>query len=384
VGFGMSFKLAPGVRIRVSNRGVRTSVGPRAARLHVGGGRAGISSGVGPVTVYNTLGSTARPRTAPPRKGGPTGTSLAELHRQAAAAEREEAIRSVMTLERSLLTQHLQEFPPAARPVVPSPAPPDPAPFIAARAQQALEGLSIFDRAKRRDAQRWARDAGRHDADAQWEQTRRAHLEQQHAATQWWEKLLAHDETTVHEALEDAFEDNQFPAACIDVGKDLSTPAGTRYATVLIIFGPVDLVPEKQPDITPSGRPTLRKRTQSARNDFYVQALGSTVLATVREGLAVAPSVTELRVVVLRRDPGAADPASYLEWIYAGRFPRAWAASMPWAAVNPAEALLQAPEARMRRRGAAAHVVALPLDDEPGLAGIVAEVRSTLIRHPGV
>lgn len=379
MGFGMSFKLAPGVRIRVSNRGVRTSVGPRAARIHIGGGRTAISSGVGPFTVYNTLGSTAQARPAAPRASGPTRASLAELQRQAAAAEREEAIRSVMALEQSLLTLHLQEFTPTTRPQLPQPAPPDPAPFIATREQQALAGLSIFDRAKRRDAQRWAREAGQHDADAQWEQQRRAHLEHQHAATQWWDKLLAHDETIVHEALEDAFEDNQSPAACIDVGKDLSTPAGIRYATVLIIYGPVDLVPEKQPDTTPAGRPTLRKRTQSARNDFYVQALGSTVLATVREGLAVAPSVAELRVVVLRRDPGAADPASYLEWIYAGRFPRAWVTSIPWATVNPAEALLQAPQARMRRRGAAGHVVALPLEDEPGLTQILTEVRSTLI-----
>lgn len=380
MGFGMSFKLAPGVRIRVSNRGVRTSVGPRAARVHIGGGRTGISSGVGPFTFYNSLGSTTPPRTAPLPGGGSTRANLAELQRQAAAADRDEAIRSVMALERSLLTLHLHEFAPATRPVLPSPAPPDPAAFIAAREQQALDGLSIFDRAKRRDAQRWARDAGQHDADAHWEQARRAHLEHQHVVTQWWDKLLAHDATTVHETLEDAFEDNQSPAACIDVGKDLSTPAGTRYATVLIIYGPVDLVPEKQPDITPAGRPTLRKRTQSARNDFYVQALGSTVLATVREGLAVAPSVAELRVVVVRRDPGATDPASYLEWIYAGRFPRSWVATMPWDTVNPAEALLQAPEARLQRRGAAAHVVGLPLDDEPGLAEILAEVRSTLNR----
>lgn len=303
MGFGMSFKLAPGVRVRVSSRGVRTSVGPRAARLHIGGGPPRISSGVGPFSFSDTVGPVGRSRTAPSPSPAPARPSLAEL-RQAAAAEREQEIRSVIALERSLLTLHLQEFTPTTRPLLPPPAPPDPAPFIAAREQQALDGLSIFDRAKRRDAQQWARDAGQHDADVQWEQTRRAHLEQQHAATQWWDKLVAHDETTVHATLEAAFEDNQSLAACIDVGKDLSTPAGIRYATVLIIYGPVDLVPEKQPGTTPAGRPTLRRRTQSARNDFYVQALGSTVLATVREGLAVAPSVTELRVVVLRRDPG--------------------------------------------------------------------------------
>ena len=42
---GFSVKIAPGVRVRASSRGIRTSIGPRAARLHVGGGRTGFSTG---------------------------------------------------------------------------------------------------------------------------------------------------------------------------------------------------------------------------------------------------------------------------------------------------------------------------------------------------
>lgn len=37
---GMSLELMPGVRIRVSKRGLRSSIGPRIARVHVGGGEA--------------------------------------------------------------------------------------------------------------------------------------------------------------------------------------------------------------------------------------------------------------------------------------------------------------------------------------------------------
>jgi hypothetical protein len=37
---GFSIKIAPGVRVRASSRGVRTSIGPRVARVHVGAGRA--------------------------------------------------------------------------------------------------------------------------------------------------------------------------------------------------------------------------------------------------------------------------------------------------------------------------------------------------------
>ncbi|MFI2651773.1 DUF4236 domain-containing protein [Micromonospora fulviviridis] len=36
---GFSIRLAPGVRIRASSRGIRTSLGPRAARVHFGAGR---------------------------------------------------------------------------------------------------------------------------------------------------------------------------------------------------------------------------------------------------------------------------------------------------------------------------------------------------------
>jgi hypothetical protein len=43
MGFGLSFKVAPGVRIRASSRGIRTSVGPRAARVHIGAGRTTLS-----------------------------------------------------------------------------------------------------------------------------------------------------------------------------------------------------------------------------------------------------------------------------------------------------------------------------------------------------
>jgi Protein of unknown function (DUF4236) len=53
---GFSFKVAPGVRIRASNRGLRASVGPRVARVHVGAGRTSMSSGLGPVSLYHTVG----------------------------------------------------------------------------------------------------------------------------------------------------------------------------------------------------------------------------------------------------------------------------------------------------------------------------------------
>ena len=57
---GFSVKIAPGVTVRASSRGVRTSIGPRVARVHVGAGGAGISTGAGPMGLYTAVGRTRR------------------------------------------------------------------------------------------------------------------------------------------------------------------------------------------------------------------------------------------------------------------------------------------------------------------------------------
>lgn len=368
VGIGFSVKMAPGVRVRVSPRGVRTSLGPRVARIHVGAGRTTVSTGAGPMTLWATPGSNRRRRSGSRVGRGagyasPRAVSLTALQRQAAAAERESEIRRISALEQALLTQHLADFPPAHPPVAPMP---DVNPLIAARFEQAVKDLPALALRRRSKAKKWAKEAAQQDAVQQ-----QAELQARYDAA--WRLLLNHDPAAVHDALENAFEDNQHPAACIDVGYE----NGVRYATVLILYGPVDLVPERRPALTPTGRPTLHKRTKTDRNDFYVSALASTVLATVKEAFAVAPSVTELRVAVLRKDPQADSPQKFLEWIYAARFPRDWVAGFDWHSIDPAEVLLRAPEAQFERKGAAGNVVGLPLDEDPDLRSIVEAVRES-------
>lgn len=53
---GFNFKIAPGVKIRASSRGLSASVGPRAARVHFGAGGTGVSTGVGPVSLCQSVG----------------------------------------------------------------------------------------------------------------------------------------------------------------------------------------------------------------------------------------------------------------------------------------------------------------------------------------
>ncbi|MGH3275954.1 MAG: hypothetical protein ACRDNZ_16720, partial [Streptosporangiaceae bacterium] len=89
---GFSVKLMPGVRVRVSGHGVRAGVGPRIARVHVGTGRTGLSSGLGPFSVYGAVGGKRRQRSSRRSGGGGSGRpSVAALERQAAAARRAQA-----------------------------------------------------------------------------------------------------------------------------------------------------------------------------------------------------------------------------------------------------------------------------------------------------
>ncbi len=337
-----------------------------------------MSTGVGPFTLSTGISGTGGSTHSGPGTARHRAVNLADLQCEAAAAERGDAIRHVMGLEQALLTLHLEDFPTATRPLLTEPTAPDVGAIIETRKRQALQGISLLDRSKRKEAQQRAEDAARSEVHLQWQHTMQAHVEQQSLLDEGWNKLIAHDAQAVHEALEDAFEDNQSPAACLDVGKDTSSGTGERFATVLIVFGSVDLVPDRRPATTAGGQPTLRKRTKSERNEFYVRALGSTVLATVKEAFAVAPSLTETRIVVLRKDGHAATPAHYVEWIYAARFNRAWTAALPWQSLDTAEILLQAVDAKMLRRGAAGNVAGLPIDDEPGLAAIVEAVRAAI------
>jgi hypothetical protein len=169
------------------------------------------------------------------------------------------------------------------------------------RAKEALHGISWFARSARRVAREQAAVAAQADAAAEQAQRIEGHRQAQEAADADWADLCANKPEAVIAAMEAAFEDNQSPAACVDADDD-----GVRYATIVVVFGTPDMVPEQKPALTPGGKPTLHKRTKSERNAIYAAALGSTVLATVKEGLAVSPGTAEIRLLVVRRDPQAA------------------------------------------------------------------------------
>lgn len=446
---GLSFKIAPGVRIRASSRGLSAGVGPRAARVHVGTRGVGVSSGVGPFSGYASLSGGGRRSSTggvQRRAYGPTKAAIAAQERERRAAQREAEINEVKTREDALTSVHRQSFPEARRVELPPPEEVDSGPIedrlereasvpgliaklgsgdsppIAAEPEpvdryalmrehrkRAREGISIF---RIRDRIRAAREADRqaeraaeieagHRREAQqaeqihldqlWSELERARevvaeelpveveaeqqrrvaerASQQAELDKEWEKLRSNDPETTIVALEQAFADNESPAAPLNCD-------GKRTTVVMQFPLPEHVVPERKPAVTPGGKRTLKKRTKTETNALYVEALGSNVLATVKEAFAVAPGTDTVQMLVIRREVDSKH-ADELAAIYVGEFDRSHYDGAGESR-QPGEALQLASKSMLNLKGKTEQVAPLDLSDEPELQGVLDHVADGL------
>jgi hypothetical protein len=319
-----SVKLAPGVRIRASSRGLRASVGPRAARVHVGGGRTGISTGLGPVSLY------ASSRGGRRRGGGtPSRTSIAAHERQLRQAQKSQQAALLREVFRRTLNLHREEFATTSAPIAPPPPQIDAVAIRSRHEQQALQGIGPFKRSARAAARQQAAAAAAAEIDFLAAQARNAHVELQRNLNAQWQRLLANDPEVVTETLTAAFEDNEAPAvvAGVDCGE-----------VVLMVLVPADdVVPERMPSTTSAGNLSLRKMTKAQRNAFYLSVVFGHLLATVRETFAVAPGVSSARVVAVRWSPADSYGRRKLECVFACVLARTSLSGIQWKSASAPE-----------------------------------------------
>ncbi|WP_394941099.1 DUF4236 domain-containing protein [Psychromicrobium sp. YIM B11713] len=357
----ISFKVAPGIRISASSRGLRTSIGNNSGRVSFGAGATYTSAKVGGIRISQYHSSSGKVT-----RGGNSRASIAQLEKAQRAATLEAQINKLAAIEHGLVTLHFEEFPSAAPHQVTPPLLTD-AELLSRQWQNtAAKKISFFKRSARKTARFEADQAARIEAHRVDTANQQEYERQLAAANHQWQLLLAHEPQTVVSVLDQAFSDNSSEATCIDAGVE----ENKRYATVVVIFGPASVIPERTPSTTPSGKATTRKRTKTERNALYVKALGSTVLVTVKEAFAVAPSLDEVRMLVLRRDIEASTPENYLSVIYSAVFDRISTNAQPWRRLDPGEQLVSASEAKFQRKGTAGDVVAIPVD-EPELAQLI-------------
>jgi hypothetical protein len=185
-----------------------------------------------------------------------------------------------------------------------------------------------------------------------------------------WAKLQANDPDATIEALEAAFADNESPAAPLNC-------EGDRTTVVMQFASPEAIVPERKPSRTPTGKRTLKKRTKTEINALYVEALGSNVLATVKEAFAVAPGTQVVQMLVIRRETDKKH-AGGLAAIYLGEFGRGSYDGDASGSGQPGNALTLASEAVLNLKGKTQQVTPIDLSVRPDLREVLGQVESGL------
>jgi hypothetical protein len=322
---GFSVKIAPGVRVRASSRGIRTSIGPRAARLHVGGGRTGFSTGAGPVGYYTSLGGGGGRRTTARRPSAGSYQRQLKGPSPAAAAKAEEAQR-LAKLFQALLNVHRETFEPAQPPVAPPAPAPDAEAIRAHHRKAAVAGIGLFKRRERAAAQEQSDRAAEAELQTRWAEAQRMQAEYQAELDAWWAALLRNEPETVIGTLAEAFEDNEAAAAPVGVdGDELS---------VVVLVPDESIVPERLPGRTASGNLSLRKLNKGERSSLYMEAVLGHALVTIKEALAVAPGIQQVRLVALRHTGDNAYGRPTLDCLLAGRWTRQALQGVAWANVE--------------------------------------------------
>lgn len=272
----MSVKVAPGVRLSASSRGVRGHLGPRVARVHVGGGRSGISTGAGPFTVYESLGGSPRKNTQ-----GMTPKQAERMQQVDLAA------RQLNHLE----NLHRQDFAGPVRQLVAAAALPKFSKLLGTAEKRTLRGVSPFDRevrrSKRREArllaERWALDLMTLAEDERRSKQDSIDLE--------WAALHSNQPLAVGRALAAAFRASSRPVRVVGVEDG--------EAHLVVTVDGQHVVPESKPATTPSGAPTLHKLTKTDRAAWHRQVVASQILLTAKEAMATAPALEAVRVVAV-------------------------------------------------------------------------------------
>ncbi|MDR3084317.1 MAG: TerD family protein [Streptomyces sp.] len=213
---------------------------------------------------------------------------------------------------------HLQSFAAAQPPQIPT-TPPLGLPWALAEAQAFhLQGVGRLARTERAAAKHRAQQDAPAYLAAETARLHAVRAQLVSEADQWWHALLSNDEATVCEAVNTAFSDN--PAAGCAVGVD------GAVLSVVMRQQDLDTMPTQTAGLTPSGRPTLKNLTKRDRTLWWLTAMGSNIVATLKEGFATAPAITAIDLAVMTRLPDT----QRLGFVAYGRWTRHAIESTPW------------------------------------------------------
>ncbi|MFM8351786.1 MAG: hypothetical protein ACKN9D_12060 [Actinomycetales bacterium] len=232
-----------------------------------------MSTGLGPVTYYHSLGSRSRQS---------TNAAQAKLHQA----------QQVNAIWERLLHVQVDTFAPAAPRVIPPPEPPTLRSYRKARFRTALQDMPWWRWLARHRIKDQVRRQAALEFPAVLTDMAREHERAQEEEQQRWIKLLANEPTVTMQQLEDAFADNDMPAAPVGV-------EGAE-ASIAVLAPTEEVLPERIGGVTDAGNVSLRRVPKGQRQSLLTSITFGYALVTAREAFAVAPSLQSVRIVVLR------------------------------------------------------------------------------------
>jgi len=185
-----------------------------------------------------------------------------------------------------------ERFADAVRPIIPEPVAVAPAVFQRDEWERRKHEVRIWQRRRLRELRGEIEDHALVRAGEAFAEARRRHDEQQAEADAWWRALNEGESSVLTAALKSAFAEN--PVGVVE--------ASGSEAVVTITLPSSEVLPRKKAHVTPTGRLSSKVWTKTELNDVYAELLGAHLLATVRESWAVAPSLTNLRLVGGRQE----------------------------------------------------------------------------------
>jgi len=267
----------------------------------------------------------------------------------------------------AILDLHRTEFAPAQPRFAPPPPIVDVPGIVAKHSKEAKGATSVFSRATRKAAL----DEAKRRADAEVAHVN-AHYETERQGWQaqldeQWAALNQNDPDTVLVMLTEAFEDNDAAAAAVGVDG--------AEVTIVVVVPAASSIPDRKPSTTAAGNLTLKKLTKSETADMYKHLVCGNVLVTLKETFAVAPAITNARVVALRATPPDAYGKVKPEVMLAARFERNSLDGIQWAEADAVQVVNDASsELVFIQKGAVKEIVPVDLSGEPDLASVVAAV----------
>ncbi|MEW1952293.1 hypothetical protein [Terrabacter sp. NPDC080008] len=342
----LPLRVAPEVRLRSSASGLRAALGE---------GTDGVDA------------RAEEGRRAPAR--------LADLEHRARTAQDAGDVQALRDVEEALTSLHLENHPLRRRPDPPGQTA-LPAKERAMLQRKALRSaqpkISVFKRAARAKTRAVAETEADHFVRTL--DVAHAVIAQHRAAAvdDRWNALSGHDRSAVIAELEAVFAAEEPCCTCVDAGWNGGT--SRAFVTVVARFPGLDLVAERGPGASSSGRGMLHPRTQAERNALYLSAIASFGLTTVRRVISVAVTADDVHLLVVR----AAGDGKRLEPVYVGTITREDVTLRPVMA-DPVPLLLAAATRPVRFDGPAHDLVAL--DPDPVVDAVVRACADALEDH---